>query len=638
MGELAATTRSYALRLSDSRLASAEVLVPVGAGLLVFSVGAKYGGYYPTVWGWTGTVLAWGAVMVLLLAAPRLSKLEVATIGALTAYVGWVALSRLWSEAPGHTVAEVQRDIVYPLALLVALVLLRRSAAASLVTAVAVAVDLLALYGLATRIFPERLGTFDSVAAYRLAAPVGYWNTLGIITATGIILTFGVAARGGLVTRALAAAALVGLGPTLYFTYSRGSIVALGLGLAALVLVDTRRLQLTLAAAAFLTMPALATHQATQYDALTTTGAPIAAASRDGHELAKLLVLLALGAAVIAVAFTLLERSWKPGLYLRRGYAVVVSALALIAAVAVISHFGGPVTMVSDAVDSFRGPPIGTGQSGSNLTSRLSSLSSNGRITLWSAAWDDFQDHRLAGAGAGSFEWYWAKHQPTPGKARDAHSLYAETLGELGAIGFVLIVVALALPLVAVFWARRRPLMPFAAAAYFTFVAHLGADWDWEMPVVILSGLMCAAALLAAARRTDEPVDFRPGARGASVAVVAVVGVFAFTAMIGTNALKAAQDADTSGNFRQAAGDARKATTWLPWSAEPWKALGAVQREQGRLKAARASYRKATELEPLDYDAWLGLGHVTAGAQQRRAYATARRLYPFNQSNPPPNR
>jgi hypothetical protein len=41
MGELAATTRSYAGRLSDSRVAAAEVLVPVGAGLLVLTVGGK---------------------------------------------------------------------------------------------------------------------------------------------------------------------------------------------------------------------------------------------------------------------------------------------------------------------------------------------------------------------------------------------------------------------------------------------------------------------------------------------------------------------------------------------------------------------------------------------------------------------
>ena len=292
--------------------------------------------------------------------------------------------------------------------------------------------------------------------------------------------------------------------------------------------------------------------------------------------------------------------------------------------------------MVRDAVDSFRGPPVGTSQSGVDLTSRFGSLSSNGRITLWSAAWDDFERNPVAGAGAGSFEWYWAKHQPYAGKARDAHSLYAETFAELGVVGFVLIVLALGLPLLAVIRARRRPLMSFAAAAYFTFIAHLGADWDWEMPIVILPGLFCAAALLVAARRTDEPVEFRPWARGAAVGVVALVGVFAFTAMIGTNALAAARDADVNGDLPKAETAAQKATDWTPWSAEPWKELGNIQRQQGKRRAARVSYRKAIDAEPLDYDAWLGLGYVTAGATQRHAFATARRLYPNNPTNPRP--
>ena len=53
------------------------------------------------------------------------------------------------------------------------------------------------LYGLLTRLFPDRLGVFDSIAVYRLAAPVGYWNTLGILASMGMVLTFGFAARGG---------------------------------------------------------------------------------------------------------------------------------------------------------------------------------------------------------------------------------------------------------------------------------------------------------------------------------------------------------------------------------------------------------------------------------------------------------
>src|SRR5207302_6395433 len=78
-----------------------------------------------------------------------------------------------------------------------------------------------------------------------LLRPNGYWNSLGIFAAMGILLAFAFAARGRhLLTRLLAAASLVVLAPTLYFTYSRGAWIALALGLLTAIALDTRRLQL----------------------------------------------------------------------------------------------------------------------------------------------------------------------------------------------------------------------------------------------------------------------------------------------------------------------------------------------------------------------------------------------------------
>ena len=68
----------------------------------------------------------------------------------------------------------------------------------------------------------------------------------------------------------------------------------------------------------------------------------------------------------------------------------------------------------------------------------------------------------------------------------------------------------------------------------------------------------------------------------------------------------------------------------------PELSVSASLRERGNLRGARASYREAIEREPLDYDAWLALGYVTKGRERRHAFATARRLYPFNQANPAP--
>ena len=319
-------------------------------------------------------MLAWVAAMVLLLATPRLSRLEVATLAALT------ALRRLGRAQPDlvggarpHDLGGAARPDL-PARAAVALVLLRRAAAASFVIAVAVAVDLLALYGLVTRLFPERLGTFDSVAAYRLSTPVGYWNTLGIITAMGIVLTFGVAARGRLVTRPLAAAALVGLAPTLYFTFSRGAVVALALGLAALVVADTRRLQLY-ARRCRLSLAAAGRHVAG--DALrraddhgstargrrrgTATGLAIAVRrSRRGRGRARRCV-----------------HGRRAPLEARRAGSAAATRCVVSAARGACGGRGDrPFRRTGDdgarrRSNSFRGPPVGTSQSGVDLTSRF---------------------------------------------------------------------------------------------------------------------------------------------------------------------------------------------------------------------------------------------------------------------------
>ncbi len=91
----------------------------------------------------------------------------------------------------------------------------------------------------------------------------------------------------------------------------------------------------------------------------------------------------------------------------------------------------------------------------------------------------------------------WREHRTVPLEVRDAHSLYVETLSELGPVGLVLVFALVAIPLVAALRRRGDPLAVTAAAAFVVFAAHAGIDWDWEMPVVTLAGLGCAGALLA---------------------------------------------------------------------------------------------------------------------------------------------
>src|SRR5207244_8125452 len=71
------------------------------------------------------------------------------------------------------------------------------------------------------------VASVSSDATRRLAAPLGYSNGLGLFAAIGALLAVGLAIR---LRRPLLASPMLVLGPTLYFTYSRGAWLALGAG------------------------------------------------------------------------------------------------------------------------------------------------------------------------------------------------------------------------------------------------------------------------------------------------------------------------------------------------------------------------------------------------------------------------
>ena len=126
------------------------------------------------------------------------------------------------------------------------------------------------------------------------------------------------------------------------------------------------------------------------------------------------------------------------------------------------------------------------------------------RTPYWRAALHDAHAHPLSGSGAGSFHAYWSSHRTIDVSVQDAHSLYLETLAELGPVGLLLVLLVLVPPYVAGVIARSDPAVPVAAGGYAAFLVHAGIDWDWEMPATTVAGLACAAAMLVAARPSDR--------------------------------------------------------------------------------------------------------------------------------------
>ena len=124
------------------------------------------------------------------------------------------------------------------------------------------------------------------------------------------------------------------------------------------------------------------------------------------------------------------------------------------------------------------------------------STTSSFRSADWEAALAEFGEAPLLGSGAGSFDLAWHEHRTVETEVRDAHSLYVETLSELGPVGLALVLMVVATPLVVAVRRRGDAVQATAAAGFAVFAVHAGLDWDWEMPVVTLAALGCAGVVL----------------------------------------------------------------------------------------------------------------------------------------------
>jgi O-antigen ligase len=200
---------------------------------LVLVGGAAFdnGGYNASTWGWLTLVpLVLVAVALVLNRARHPDPLVLAFLGLLAAFTAWTWVSIAWSDDATESVLEGERLLVY-VAATAAFILLGRGQVARLLGGLLAAITLACGWALCLRAFGGS-GSYDVVAVSadatrRLAAPLGYSNGLGLFAAIGILLAVGLALR---FRHPLLAAPVLVLGPTLYFTYSRGAWLALGTG------------------------------------------------------------------------------------------------------------------------------------------------------------------------------------------------------------------------------------------------------------------------------------------------------------------------------------------------------------------------------------------------------------------------
>ena len=368
-------------------------------------------------------------------------------LAALAGFTAWSAISIAWARVLGDAAADAYRLTLYVAAFAVALCCLRLPELRRRVPdALLAGIVLAGLYALAGRLFPGVVEVPEGARQDRLNEPFTYWNALGIFMVMGILLAVAAASVEDRppAPRALTCVAAVPCGVALYLTYSRASWLALGAGLVFLVLLRPRR---AVVLAAVLSLGAIAVLVAAvqAFPALLD-----GQGERTGQALA-FTAITGLVCAVAALAHLRLAASPAAGAGLPIGprlarAAAIVTIPAVIGVGLLVAMGGG-----NEEVRSGGG--------------RVATLDTN-RDALWGVALDAFAEHPVTGVGTSSFAVEWLRERDEVDRALDAHSLYVETLAELGIVGALLLAAFLAASAAGVAAAARAaPRDPVVVAA-----------------------------------------------------------------------------------------------------------------------------------------------------------------------------
>ena len=564
----------------------------------------------------------------------------VAIVAAVLAlYTAWIAVSALWSESLARSLVEANRALLYLVAFVLFASVVRSGAGVrAMLRGIAAGAVVVCAVAAASRLLPDFWPTEPDVGLQRLSYPLTYWNALALLAALGAIvcahLTTTLQERA--LVRLVSAAAVPLFAVTLYFTFSRGGLVAAAVGLTAYLLIARPR---GIVGGMLASVPAAAIAVATAYasDALASDDFTSPAAVSDGRTVAGVLGACIVGSAIVRLAAMRLDnRLQRIRLAKHRIRRVTFGAAAGAAAIAVVAALAlGVPGAVSRQYDRFvAGDTVVS--SGADLRQRFTDPGNNHRLSQWHVAVKAWHTDILRGTGAGTYSLDWAKRRKTDFTVTDAHSLYVEALAELGVVGFVLIVGAILLILYRVAIearGRRRSLYGVVFALVLTWALHAGVDWDWEMPAVTVAIFCLAGAVLATSRRVERDarlLSFAP--RLAAVVAVSAVGLVPALVAVSDNRLDAATNAFAAGDCSTAREAAHDSLSALGSRPEPYELLGYCAIDAGDGPGAVRAMAHAVERDPgePEYRYGLALARAAAGEDPRADARAALERDPLN--------
>jgi hypothetical protein len=625
---------------------AAPFVAPAGAVAIILWLAFNAGGFFPGTVGYaaigTGLVL-----LVWLTTADHpfegVSGPLALAAGALTLFAVWTLVSAGWSDATSRALIEFDRSLLYVLVLLVAgLMSGRLGGPKRVLWGLAAAAFVVCGCGLVTRVLPDLWPVRATLQADRLSYPITYWNTLGLLGAMGWVTCLHLAAslREPRVVRILSAAALPVLAATVYFTFSRGAILVVPIGVVVYLAIARPR---GAVAALLAGVPATAIAVVACFgaDALSADDPTTALAVSQGKTVAIVIVASMLLAAALRFGLGRLD-GWMERVEIRmpsRGRMLAIAGVA-VALVVVAGLAGGAQDTVSSQYEKFT--QSGEVDPAGGSRERLAEVGNNGRLDHWKVALEGAKQSLLHGTGAGTYSNLWAKDRPETFDVQDAHSLYVEVLGELGVVGLVLIV-TLVLTLLGGALLRSRPPADRAVAGAVAAIVAMwgiraGLDWDWEMPVVTVWVLIAGGALLARPVLQGNAANgggLVPGKLGRLLLGLGVLVLLITPALVSQSQARLQESirAFRAGDCTDALNSALDANSTLSVRPEPFLVIGFCDVRIGQPKLGVEAMQAAIERDP---DNWtyrygLALTKAASGIDPRPDARKAHELNPRSQ-------
>ena len=657
---------SGARRRRAPRLPRGETLFGVALAIALAAVGLRAGGglalgsttKVEMALDVAGGVLA--ALAALAVSGRRWwGGVTIALFGVLAAIT---AVSITWAIQPSDAWLEANRTLSYLMVFASGVVLARMVGAwwSAVLGAIVAATAAICVWAILTKVFPGTLAA-DEVYA-RLREPFGYWNAVGLTAALGVPPTLWLGARrsGHAALNALAYPIMGILLLTVLLAYSRGSLLAVGVGAAFWFAVVPLRLR----GVAVLAMGALGALAVSVWvfsqDTLTKDNISVSDRATSGHELGVAVLVMAIILLVLGLGlgFAAARRSASEPVRRRAGAAILV-ALALVPVVLVIAlalsskGLGGTI---SSGWKSLTDPNDKT--TVLNDPSRLTSVGSV-RARYWDESIKVFRAHPAKGVGAGGYATARLRYRTDRLDVRHSHGYVVQTAADLGLIGLLASaglllawIVATArtlgwrvpLPDDARRLVRRAPpeagargldprvtfapehvAMATLATVVLVFGVHSFVDWTWFVPGTAVLALAAAGWVAGRGPLDEPPADPRMlGARLAQgvrspVRVAVACGLLAlgllaaWTAWLPLRAVHADNEALTIAdkNYNKALALTHTAEDRNPLSIDPLLTRAVVENTAHHTDRARAALVDAVRLQPNNPQTWEYLARFT---------------------------